>query len=71
MAVALASPALAAEDRRPIAETNLYSFRWIASPRISPDASKIVYTLVTVNARHDGYDTTLWMVPRMADRHAS
>lgn len=61
LAAALAVLA-SAETRRPIAETDLYSFRWIASPQISPDGSKVVYTLVTVNAKHDGYDTALWIV---------
>jgi dipeptidyl aminopeptidase/acylaminoacyl peptidase len=55
--------AVTVASARPIAETDLYSFRWIAAPRISPDGSQIVYTLVTVNARHDGYDTALWIVP--------
>jgi dipeptidyl aminopeptidase/acylaminoacyl peptidase len=54
---------LPAADRRPIAETDLYSFQWIANPRISPDGSRIVYTHVTVNQKHDGYDTALWIIP--------
>lgn len=48
---------------RPIAETDLYAFRWLADPRIAPDGSSIVYTLVSVNAKHDGYETALWIVP--------
>jgi dipeptidyl aminopeptidase/acylaminoacyl peptidase len=48
--------------KRPIAETDLYAFRWIASPQISPDGAKIVYTLVTVNSKHDNYETSLWIV---------
>ena len=54
---------LIAADRRPIAETDIYSFQWIASPRISPDGSRIVYTHVTVNQKHDGYETALWIIP--------
>ncbi len=57
------SVALLAADRRPIAETDIYSFQWIANPRISPDGSRIVYTHVTVNQKHDGYDTALWIIP--------
>jgi dipeptidyl aminopeptidase/acylaminoacyl peptidase len=53
----------AAAAKRPIAETDLYAFRWIASPQISPDGAKIVYTLVTVNAKHDNYETSLWIIP--------
>src|SRR5229473_128640 len=55
--------ALPAADRRPIAETDIYSFRWIANPRISPDGSRVVYTHVTVNQKKDGYDTSLWIIP--------
>ena len=49
--------------KRPITETDLYAFRWLADPRIAPDGSQIVYTLVTVNAKHDGYEAGLWIVP--------
>jgi hypothetical protein len=48
---------LSAQTKRPIRETDLYDFRWIADARISPDGSKVVYTIVKVNAKHDGYDT--------------
>ena len=60
--LALAAFAATPETKRPIAETDLYAFRWIASPRISPDGAAIVYTLVTVNSKHDGYDTALWII---------
>jgi dipeptidyl aminopeptidase/acylaminoacyl peptidase len=52
-----------AADRRPIAETDIFSFQWIANPRISPDGSRIVYTHVTVNQKHDNYETALWIIP--------
>ena len=51
-----------AADRRPITETDLYSFQWIARPRITPDGSRIVYTRVKVNAKRDGYETALWII---------
>src|ERR1700736_370787 len=51
-----------AADKRPIPETDLYSFQWIADPQISPDGSRIVYTHVAVNKKKDGYDTALWIV---------
>src|SRR6266446_6353719 len=47
---------------RLITETDLYAFHWLADPRIAPDGSQVVYTLVSVNARHDGYETALWIV---------
>ena len=54
--------ALPGADRRPITETDIYSFRWIANPRISPDGSRVVYPYVTVNQKKDGYDTSLWII---------
>src|SRR5437868_10113354 len=55
--------AIAAADTRSITETDIFSFQWIANPRISPDGSRIVYTHVTVNSKHDGYETALWIIP--------
>jgi dipeptidyl aminopeptidase/acylaminoacyl peptidase len=52
-----------AADKRPIAEADLYAFKWLADPRISPDGSEILYTQVTVAAKHDKYQTAIWMVP--------
>src|SRR5215813_10030765 len=54
---------LLAADRRPITETDIYSFQWVANPKISPDGSRIVYTHVVVNSKHEGYETALWIVP--------
>ena len=65
-AVSCLAISLVAADRRPISETDIFSFQWIANPRISPDGSRIVYVHVTVNSKHDGYDTALWMIPRVS-----
>jgi dipeptidyl aminopeptidase/acylaminoacyl peptidase len=54
---------LLAAGRRPISETDIYSFQWLANPRISPDGSQIVYAHVAVNSKHDGYETALWIIP--------
>ncbi len=58
----LCAPTGAAE-KRPITETDLYAFQWIADPQISPDRTTVVYTHVVVNKKKDGYDTALWLVP--------
>ena len=64
VAVALFAAALFGADvKRPITANDLYAFQWTASPQISPDGSKVVYTLVKVAAKHDGYETALWIVP--------
>ena len=62
MAVSLAAAS------RPITETDLSKFVWIADPQMSPDGSAVVYTRVIVNEKDDGYDTDLWLVPADASR---
>jgi dipeptidyl aminopeptidase/acylaminoacyl peptidase len=61
--VLIAAVVFAADAKRPIRENDLYAFQWIGSPQISPDGSKIVYTLVKVTAKHDNYETGLWITP--------
>jgi len=53
----------AAQEKRKITETDLYSFQWIAGAQISPDGSQVVYTHVRVSPKHDDYETALWLVP--------
>jgi dipeptidyl aminopeptidase/acylaminoacyl peptidase len=59
--LALAAPAGA--QQRTITQTDLYQFRWVADPQISPDGRQVAYVLVTVTAKHDGYETSIWTVP--------
>jgi dipeptidyl aminopeptidase/acylaminoacyl peptidase len=60
LAAALASPALAAS--RPITETDMFRFTWVADPQISPDGRRVAFVRVTVNDKKDGYDTAIWTV---------
>jgi acylaminoacyl-peptidase len=59
------------QEKRPITQTDLYSFQWIGNPQISPDGSQVAYTRVTVNAKHDNYDTSLWIIPSAGGRRGS
>ncbi|HYU30869.1 MAG TPA: S9 family peptidase, partial [Thermoanaerobaculia bacterium] len=54
---------LSAAGKRPITETDLFRFVWLADPRISPDGRQVAFVRVTVNQKKDGYETALWMVP--------
>jgi len=51
----------AAAAKRPLTETDLFRFVWVADPQISPDGHRIAFVRVTVNAKKDGYDTALWV----------
>lgn len=54
---------VAGRDRRPITESDLLRFVWIADPQVSPDGSRAVFTRVVVNERTDEYETSIWIVP--------
>jgi dipeptidyl aminopeptidase/acylaminoacyl peptidase len=60
-AVAL-SGSIVAQGKRPITETDLLKFTWIADPQISPDGSAVAFTRVVVNEKTDDYETSLWLV---------
>src|SRR5438105_2024943 len=55
------SPGAAA--KRPITETDLYKFTWIADPQISPDAQTVAFVQATVNEKDNKYETSLYTVP--------
>ena len=63
LALLLTIAAALSAAKRPITENDLYAFKWVADPQISPDGSQVVYTLATVTDKHDNYATALWMVP--------
>lgn len=52
-----------AQQRRPVTAEDLYAFTWVADPRISPDGKQVAYVHVAVNAKRDGYETSIWTVP--------
>ncbi|HVS32162.1 MAG TPA: S9 family peptidase [Thermoanaerobaculia bacterium] len=47
---------------RPITETDIFRFVWIADPQIAPDGARVAFVRVTVNEKKDGYDTAIWSV---------
>ena len=61
--VCLSFLAAQAAEKRLIKADDIYLFHWVADPQISPDGSQVAYTYVGVNAKHDGYDTSLWLAP--------
>ncbi len=50
-----------AAERRPIAETDLFSFVWVADPQIAPDGSRVAFLRVGIDRQKDQYETSIWM----------
>src|SRR5437899_6521628 len=55
------SAASAAALTRPIAETDLFRFVWVADPQISPDGSQVAFVRVAVDKKKDGYASAVWV----------
>ena len=52
-----------AADKRPITETDLFKFTWIADPQMSPDGSRVAFVRVVVDGKRTGYETAIVVVP--------
>ena len=50
-----------AATRRPVAETDLFSFVWISDPQMAPDGSRVAFVRVAVNRQKDQYETSIWI----------
>src|SRR5271163_1250463 len=55
-------PTAAFAQKRNITEKDLFSFVWVGDTQISPDGSRAVFVQTTVNAKHDGYATALYLL---------
>src|SRR4029453_17975309 len=62
-AIVFPAGAVRAADTRPIAETDLFRFVWVADPEISPDGKQVAFVRVAVNKKKEGYDTAIWIAP--------
>ncbi|MEO7659786.1 MAG: prolyl oligopeptidase family serine peptidase, partial [Pyrinomonadaceae bacterium] len=60
--VVLIFSAVASAQKRNITEKDLFDFTWVGDAQISPDGSQAAFVKVTVNAKKDGYDTSIWRV---------
>ena len=65
---ALSMSVAQAQQPRPITETDLLKFVWIADPQISPDGSQVAFVRVVVNEKTDDYDTNVWIGPHRRPR---
>jgi dipeptidyl aminopeptidase/acylaminoacyl peptidase len=60
LALALAGPAAAA-DKRPMTIEDLYAFKRVAAPQVSPDGTLVVYQVGTVSLEANKTSTALWV----------
>ncbi len=58
----LASPIVAA-DRRPMKIEDLFAFKRVGSPQVSPDGKSVVYQVGTVDLAANKSSTALWLAP--------
>jgi dipeptidyl aminopeptidase/acylaminoacyl peptidase len=60
-AIVACTTAPSAADRRPIAETDLFQFVWVADPQMAPDGSRIAFVRVSVDDKKEQYETSIWL----------
>ena len=60
--LALASRSSTGDERRPIAETDLFRFVWASDPQVAPDGSRVAFVRVAVDRDKDDYETSIWSV---------
>ena len=51
---------------RVITEKDLFAFRWVGDPQISPDGSQVAFVQVSIDEKTDAYQTSIWSVPTAA-----
>jgi dipeptidyl aminopeptidase/acylaminoacyl peptidase len=49
-------------QKRNITEKDLFAFTWVGDTQLAPDGKRAVFVQTTVNAKHDGYDTALFLL---------
>ncbi len=56
-------PVPSAQAKRPMTVEDLFAFKRIAEPQISPDGKQVVYVLRTVNLKENYQYSNLWLAP--------
>jgi dipeptidyl aminopeptidase/acylaminoacyl peptidase len=62
LAVALSVSSPRAAAKRPITETDLFKFTWVADPEISPGGDTVAFVRVVVNEKENRYETAIYSV---------
>jgi dipeptidyl aminopeptidase/acylaminoacyl peptidase len=50
-------------EPRKITIEDLYQFKFVAKPRISPDGKRVAFVVTTIDERNYEYRSSIWMVP--------
>jgi dipeptidyl aminopeptidase/acylaminoacyl peptidase len=58
---------VAAARKRPIQIADLFRFKRVADPQISPDGKHVAYVLTTVNLGENSSSSAIWLAPTAAD----
>jgi dipeptidyl aminopeptidase/acylaminoacyl peptidase len=48
---------------RPITERDLFRFQWAGDPQVSPDGTQAAFVRINVDAKKEGYETAVWIIP--------
>jgi dipeptidyl aminopeptidase/acylaminoacyl peptidase len=59
----MATPAAAADKKRPMTVEDLFKFKRVSDPQISPDGKQVVYVVGTVDMEANKIPSSLWLAP--------
>jgi len=57
------SPAAVADGKRPMKVEDLFAFKRVADPQISPDGKTVAYVLTTVDLPGNKSSSSIWLAP--------
>src|SRR5262245_38493764 len=58
-----AAPAPAADEKRPMTVADLFRFKRVSDPQISPDGKQVVYVVGSVDLEANKIPSSLWLAP--------
>jgi len=61
--IILLTPAGLAQDRRPLSPDDIFAFKTVSDPQVSPDGAWIAYTVSQMDQKKDASDTDIYMAP--------
>src|SRR5437660_1506857 len=61
--ICLLEPVVFAEGKRAMAVEDLFRFKRVADPQISPDGKQVAYGLTTVDLAGNRTQTSIWLAP--------